>query len=41
MKKREGTAMALYPVKERLQVFAPMLINCVIIAREMQAHART
>jgi len=25
MKKREGTALALYPVKERLQVFAPVL----------------
>ena len=41
MKKREGTALALYPVKERLKVFAPVLINCVTVAREMQAHART
>ena len=38
MKKREGTALALYPVKERLKVFAPVLINCVTVAREMQAH---
>ena len=34
MKKREGTAMALYPVKERLHVFAQVLINCVTIARK-------